>query len=63
MVTFESDISKYTTVSILGQGYNGAAIVYLAKHNPSSKMVAIKKINVDKAKEEASLIEVPIALF
>lgn len=42
----------------MGQGYDGAAVVYLAKHLPSNIMVAIKKINVDKAKEEAHLIQV-----
>lgn len=58
MVTYESDITKYTTISILGQGYSGAAIVCLSKHDPSGTMVAIKKINMDKAKEEANLIQV-----
>lgn len=55
---FEPDIEKYNTISIMGQGYDGAAIVYLAKHLPSNKMVAVKKINIDKAKEEAQLIQV-----
>lgn len=60
MVTYETNISKYVTFSVLGQGYCGAAVVYLAKHNPSSTMVAIKKINMDRAKEEASLVQVSI---
>lgn len=58
MVTYETNISKYVTFSVLGQGYCGAAVVYLAKHNPSNTMVAIKKINMDRAKEEANLIQV-----
>lgn len=58
MVTYETNISKYVTFSVLGQGYNSAAVVYLAKHNPSNTMVAIKKINMDRAKEEANLIQV-----
>lgn len=58
MVVFEPDILQYSIVSIMGQGYDGAAVVYLAKHLPSNIMVAIKKINVDKAKEEAYLIQV-----
>lgn len=60
MVGFEADILKYNIVSIMGQGYDGAAVVYLAKHLPSNKMVAIKKINMDKAKEEAHLIQVSL---
>lgn len=58
MVTFESDISKYNMISLLGQGYDGAASVYLAKHVCSGKMVAVKKINVDKAIDEADLVQV-----
>lgn len=60
---YETNISKYVTFSIMGQGYCGAAVIYLAKHNPSSTMVAIKKINMDRAKEEASLVQVSTFLL
>lgn len=58
MVTYETNISKYVTFSVLGQGYSGAAVIYLAKHKPSNTMVALKKINMDRAKEEANLVQV-----
>lgn len=62
MVSFEPSISKYDRYSILGQGYNGAALVHLAKHTSSGKLVAIKKVNMEKVKEEAVLVQVDLFL-
>lgn len=58
MVNFEVGDRYYSTVSILGQCWNGFAIVHLAKHVPSGIMVAIKRYNVDKARDDASLVQV-----
>lgn len=58
MFNFEAQIAHYKIYSILGECCDKAGIVHLAKHTPSGQMVAIKKFNMDKIKEEASLIEV-----
>lgn len=55
---FETDSSHYKTISILGHCCDGLAIVHLAKHIPSDTLVAVKKFNMDKAREEALLIQV-----
>lgn len=62
MFNFETNISHYKIYSILGECCDNAGIVQLAKHVPSNQMVAIKKINMDKVKEEANLIEVTYSL-
>lgn len=58
MIEFEANNSHYNIVSILGQCYNGIGVVYLAKHIPSAQMVAIKKFNMDRIKDEVNLIQV-----
>lgn len=58
MFNFETHISHYKIYSILGECCDKAGIVQLAKHTPSGQMVAIKKFNMDKIKEELALIEV-----
>lgn len=58
MTAFQGNISAYKTISILGQGFDGTAVVHLAKHLPSGIMVAIKKFDMDKIKEGAHLVEV-----
>ncbi|KAF2897660.1 hypothetical protein ILUMI_08527 [Ignelater luminosus] len=62
MVNFEANNDHYSTVSLLGQCWDGLAIVHLAKHIPSDKMVAIKRFNMDKIKEESNLVEHEIIL-
>lgn len=58
MFNFETNIAHYKIYSILGECCDNAGIVQLAKHLPSKQMVAIKKFNMDKIKEEVNLIEV-----
>lgn len=58
MITFEPDNSQYKTISILGSCCDDLAVVHLSKHVPSDTLVVIKKFNMDKAKEEALLIQV-----
>lgn len=55
---FEANISQYDFISILGRCCVGAAVVHLAKHRPSNTMVAVKKFDMDKIKEDAYLVEV-----
>lgn len=62
MTAFEENISVYKTISILGQGFDGTAVIHLAKHLPSGTMVAIKKFDMDKIKEGAHLVEREIIL-
>lgn len=57
---FETDSSHYKTISILGHCCDGLAVVHLAKHLPSDMLVAVKKFNMDKIKEEAPLIQVRV---
>lgn len=59
---FEADPSHYQTCSILAHCCEGVATVHLARHLPSGTLVAIKKFNMDKSKEEASLIQHEIIL-
>lgn len=58
MIEFEANNSHYNIISILGQCCDGVGVVYLAKHTPTGQMVAIKKFNMDKVKDEVNLIEV-----
>lgn len=58
MTSFDSNISSYKTISILGHCFNDNAVVHLAKHKPSGTMVAIKKFDMDKIKEGAHLVQV-----
>lgn len=60
MVVFEANNSDYSTISILGQCWSDIIAVHLAKHLPSGKMVVVKRFNMDKIKEDASLIQVNI---
>lgn len=50
--------SNYEIKSELSNCCFGIGIVYLAKHAPSQQFVAIKKFQMDKAKEESNLIRV-----
>lgn len=59
MFNFETQISHYKIYSILGECCEKAGTVQLAKHTPSGQMVAIKKFNMDKIKDDVKLIEVP----
>lgn len=58
MTEFEADYGYYKTISILGQGFNGMMAVHLAKHLPTGRMIALKRFNMDRIKEEAHLVEV-----
>lgn len=58
MTTFHGNISLYKTISILGHCFDDTAVVHLAKHVPSGTMVAIKKFDMDRIREEAHLVEV-----
>nr|XP_022900509.1 STE20-related kinase adapter protein alpha [Onthophagus taurus] len=62
MVKFEPKNSEYRTISILGHCCNDIGVVHLAQHSPSGQMVAVKRFNMDKAKEESALIEYEIIL-
>jgi len=55
---FESDPSHYKICSILGQCCGSIGIVLLAVHGPSASLVALKKFNMDKAKDEIENIQV-----
>lgn len=58
MTTFDGNISSYKTISILGHCFDETAVVHLAKHVPSGTMVAIKKFDMDRIKEDVHLVEV-----
>lgn len=58
MIEFEANNAHYNVISILGGCYNGIGVVYLAKHTLSGQMVAVKRYNMDKVKDEIGLIQV-----
>lgn len=58
MTTYDSNISSYKTISILGHCFDDNGVVHLAKHKSSGSMVAVKKFDMDKIKENAHLVEV-----
>ncbi|XP_017777233.1 PREDICTED: STE20-related kinase adapter protein alpha isoform X2 [Nicrophorus vespilloides] len=59
---YDANNENYKTISILSQCCQGIGTVHLAKHLSSGQMVAIKKFNMDKAKDEINLIEQEIIL-
>lgn len=63
MLTYEPVSSHYQTGRILGKCCDDVGTINLCHHIPSGTMVVIKKFNMDRAKEEASLIEVSTRLF
>ncbi|CAH0550049.1 unnamed protein product [Brassicogethes aeneus] len=62
MAKYEAKTSSYKIISLLGQGFDGKAEVHLAKYLPTNEMLAIKKFDMDKIKEEAQLVEREIIL-
>lgn len=56
--SLDSNPSNYEIKSELSSCCFGIGIVYLAKHVPSQQFVAVKKFEMDKAKEESNLIRV-----
>lgn len=59
---FEARSEHYNSLSILGSCCNDLGVVQLARHTPSGQIVAVKRFNMEKAKEEMSLIEQEIIL-
>lgn len=57
MLMFEADPAHYQLCSILGHCCENIASVHLARHLPSGTLVAVKKFNLEKSKQEASLIQ------
>lgn len=62
MLMFEADPAHYQLCSILGHCCEDTATVHLARHLPSGTLVAVKKFNMDKSKQEANLIQHEIIL-
>lgn len=56
--TLDSNPSNYEIKSELSGCCFGIGVVYFAKHVPSQQCVAVKKFQMDKAKEESNLIRV-----
>lgn len=55
---FGSDPNEYEIKTELASCCYGIGTVYLAKHGPSQQFVALKKIQMDRAKEESNLVRV-----
>lgn len=60
---FDSNPTSYEIKSELSNCCFGIGVVYLAKHVPSQQFVAVKKFQMDKAKEESNLIRVSLQLI
>lgn len=58
MVNYNINLNDYKIISTLGQCLEGKAAVHLAKHVPSGSMVALKKFNMDKIKDNSYLVDV-----
>ncbi|KAG1676588.1 Platelet glycoprotein V [Nymphon striatum] len=57
MIDFESDPAHYEHISIVGRGMNDNAIVSAVRHNPSGEFIAIKRVLLDKCKEDWECIQ------
>lgn len=55
---FGSNPNEYEIKTELSSCCFGIGTVYLAKHGPTQQFVALKKFQMDKAKDEANLIRV-----
>ncbi|XP_044747297.1 STE20-related kinase adapter protein alpha isoform X2 [Coccinella septempunctata] len=64
MTQFREDISVYRIISILGGCFQNRAIVNLAKHVPSDRMLAVKRYQLEKIRDSylLDLIEKEIIL-
>lgn len=60
LLVFEAKDEFYKPLSVLGSCSENNGIVQLARHIPSQQVIAIKRYNVDKLKEDAYLIQVKI---
>lgn len=59
----DSNPTNYEIKSELSNCCFGIGVVYLAKYVPSQQFVALKKFQMDKAKEESNLIRVSVFHF
>lgn len=55
---YGSTLTDYEVKTEINSCCFGIGTVYLAKHLPSQQFVALKKYQMDKAKEESNLIRV-----
>ncbi|KAF7284381.1 ste20-like kinase isoform X2 [Rhynchophorus ferrugineus] len=62
MVNYNININDYKIVTLLSQCFQDKASVHLAKYLPSGAMVALKRFNMDKIKQESYLVDVEIIL-
>lgn len=60
--SYDTNDSHYQSISYLGHCCNGIAVIHLSRHIPTNTLVAVKKFNMDKAKEDTVLIEVLILI-
>ena len=58
MITFEPDLTHYQQCTLLTRCFNNQGTVHMACHVPSGMMVVVKRLNLDKSKEAANLIQV-----
>jgi hypothetical protein len=63
MLMFEADPTQYELCSVLGHCCENIATVHLARYRPSGAMVAVKKFNLERSKQEASLIQASAVVF
>ncbi|KAL3836005.1 hypothetical protein ACJMK2_021460 [Sinanodonta woodiana] len=62
MVEFENDYQKYELITIIGRGYNDAAVIYLAKHIPTGQQIAIRQTYLESSKIDLSVLQNEIVL-
>lgn len=57
-VALDANPANYEIKSELSSCCFGIGVVYIAKHVPTQQFVAVKKFQMDKAKEESNFIRV-----
>ncbi|GLH05380.1 Putative serine/threonine-protein kinase STE20-like [Gryllus bimaculatus] len=62
MLTFEPDPSHYQSCGALATCCEGAGSVHLARHLPSGNLVALKKFNMERAGDDAALVQHEVRL-
>lgn len=57
MIKYEASVGNFELLSVIGRGFNSAAIVSLSKHIPTGHRLAVKRTNLDALGVDISQVE------
>lgn len=57
MIKYDYDSKKYELLAVIGHGSNEASIISVAKHLPSSQLIAIRRTNLEKYDQDISRLQ------